>query len=177
MLQHLYRISIAVTALLVAACSLPPAGQPTARETTLDDPHSYANIAYVRVTHLDLDLMVSFEDEAIEGVATLEFEKKAPVNEIVLDTRGLTIEGVEVSADGTNYEEAPFKLGEADPILGAGLHIETAEGSGRVRVHYRTGPEATALQWLTPAQTSGKRHPFLFTQSQAIHARSWIPLQ
>lgn len=143
----------------------------------LNDVHSYANIAYVRVTHLDLDLNVSFENKAIEGVATLSFEKTAPVGAIVLDTRGLTIEGVEVSADGTVYEAVPHEVGEADPILGAPLRVETAQGSGRLRVRYRTGPDATALQWLTPAQTSGKRHPFLFTQSQAIHARSWIPLQ
>ncbi|HKR63527.1 MAG TPA: M1 family metallopeptidase, partial [Thermoanaerobaculia bacterium] len=46
-----------------------------------------------------------------------------------------------------------------------------------VRVEYSTAPHAAALQWLTPEQTAGRRHPFLFTQSQAILARTWVPCQ
>jgi hypothetical protein len=44
-------------------------------------------------------------------------------------------------------------------------------------IHYKTRPSAGALQWLSPAQTYDQTHPFLFSQSQAILARTWIPLQ
>ena len=47
----------------------------------------------------------------------------------------------------------------------------------RVRIAYATAPQASGLQWLQPEQTAGKRAPFLFSQAQALHARSMAPLQ
>ncbi len=46
-----------------------------------------------------------------------------------------------------------------------------------VKIEYQTGPDASALMWLPPELTAGGKYPFLFTQSQSIHARSWVPLQ
>ncbi len=144
------------------------------QDNSRTDHHSYANFEDLRVKHIDLDLDVDFESRQLRGSAVLQLEGAS--DRLVLDTKTLTIERVETSSDGGPFSETSFDLGDADPILGAPLTI-LLDGADRARVHYATNPGATGLQWLEPHQTAGKKAPFLFTQSQAIHARTWIPLQ
>ena len=142
-----------------------------------NDLHSFANPREIRVTHVDLDLDVSFEDKTLTGSALLSIERLAAnADLLVVDTRDLKIQRAEVST-GSNFTQTTFELGSSDPILGAPLSIFVPVDAAAVRIHYATSPAASGLQWLDPPQTAGKVHPFLFTQSQAIHARSWIPLQ
>ena len=141
------------------------------------DFHSYANPSAVRVRHVDLDWDVLFDQKILKGTATLTVERTSPTEPLILDTRDLKIEKVETSVDGATYSAGTFKVGESDKILGAPLTISLPPKATRVRVHYSTSPGASGLQWLEPAQTAGKKDPFVFTQSEAIHARSWIPLQ
>ncbi|MGQ0763349.1 MAG: M1 family metallopeptidase [Acidobacteriota bacterium] len=153
------------------------------------DVHSYANPSAVRVTHVDLDWDVLFDQKILKGTATLSVERTSPTAPLILDTRDLKIEKVETSSDGrkppsggfvmnlANFSPATFSVGASDKILGAPLTIPLPAGANRVRIHYSTSPGASGLQWLAAAQTAGKKDPFMFTQSQAIHARSWIPLQ
>jgi leukotriene-A4 hydrolase len=142
------------------------------------EPHSYANPQQLRVTHLALDLSVDFKRKQLSGSAELQIEHVDPAaRELLLDTRDLQISRVETSGDGKAWKPAAFRLGERDRVLGSRLAIELPADAQNVRVHYKTVPSASGLQWLTPAQTAGKKQPYLFTQSQAIHARSWIPLQ
>nr|CAG4718057.1 unnamed protein product [Naegleria fowleri] len=62
--------------------------------------------------------------------------------------------------------------------LGASERIDLKKGDlFVVRVFYETTQESEAIQWLNPEQTLGKKHPYLFTQCQAIHARSFLPCQ
>ncbi|MBJ2128020.1 M1 family metallopeptidase [Alteromonas sp. IB21] len=137
------------------------------------DYHSFANPNEVRVTHLSLDLTANFESKQLIGSVTLDIERVKPENDtLILDTRALDIQRVTV--DGENV---PFEMGEADPDLGTPLSITLPSAANSVTVAYSTSPEASGVQWLTPAQTAGKQHPFLFTQAQAVHARSFIPLQ
>jgi leukotriene-A4 hydrolase len=142
------------------------------------DVHSYANPDQVRVRHVDLDLEVLFDRKTLKGTSTLTLVRAASgAQPLKLDTRDLKIIKTESLNDGVNFTPVPFTLGEADKILGAPLTIQIPAEATKVRIEYETSPKASGVQWLEPAQTAGKKHPYVFTQSQAIHARSWIPLQ
>ena len=147
--------------------------------TRAADVHSYARPEQVRVWHVDLDLEVDFARQRLQGHATLTVERvsRDATQPLVLDSRKLQIDKVEISTDGATFTPGRFSLGKEDDILGQAVTVPLPEKANTVRVHYATGAGASGLQWLTREMTAGKRHPFLFTQSQAIHARSWIPLQ
>jgi aminopeptidase N len=142
------------------------------------DPHSHAQPGQVRVTALDLDLVVAFDKHELSGSATLnlDWHDKA-AKELVLDTNDLSISKVEVADKAGHWTPAKFSLDKADPALGSALRIAAGARNPQVRITYHTNPDAFGLQWLDPAQTAGKKHPFMFSQSESIAARSWVPLQ
>jgi aminopeptidase N len=135
------------------------------------DPHSYADDAQPRVTALDWTADVDFATRTLTCTATLQLAAPAGGGPLDLDTRDLTIEAVEVDARAIAWD-----LAAPEPILGARLRLELPNGARAVTLRYRTAPTASALQWLTPAQTAGGAQPFLFSQCQAIHARSIVPV-
>jgi len=136
------------------------------------DPHSFANPAEARVRHVDVRLHVDFEARSLAGTATLDIDRAPGAEEIILDTRGLDIRAVTTPlGDALRWE-----LGDPVEHLGRPLRVRLPAGLDRVEVHYRTGPDAAAVQWLGPEQTASGA-PFLFTQGQAILTRTWIPTQ
>jgi leukotriene A-4 hydrolase/aminopeptidase len=150
------------------------------KKVLAEDVHSYANPNEIRVTNVDLDWDILFDKKIIKGTADMSFERgeKGKKSPLILDTRDLKIEKTETSNDGgKTFKETQFKLGEADKILGSSLIVELPEDADKVRIFYETVPTASGLQWLTPEQTAGKKEPFMFSQAQSIHARSFIPLQ
>src|SRR3546814_18106054 len=79
------------------------------------------------------------------------------------------------SGDGV-WRRLKCTLADNDPILGSKLSITMSKPYEVVRIRYHTSPQASGLQWLEPAMTAGGKHPFVFSQSQAIHARSWVQI-
>ena len=121
---------------------------------------------------------VLFDEKQLRAAAMLSFERvREDANTLVLDTRDLNITAVESWSALGGFDPASYSLGATDPILGTSLTVVLPVEATRIRVTYETSPRASGLQWLSPEQTAGGEHPFMFTQSQAIHARSWIPLQ
>ncbi|MGB0135364.1 M1 family metallopeptidase [Dokdonella sp.] len=142
------------------------------------DPHSYAEPSKVTMTSLDLDLEVDFATQKLIGTAELTLDWHDPdARSLILDTRDLEIESIKaIDAQGQEHA-AIFSLDPRDPIFGSALRIALKDQVPVVSIRYRTSPKASGLQWMTPQQTASKKQPFMFSQSQAIHARSWIPLQ
>ncbi|HEU0305375.1 MAG TPA: M1 family aminopeptidase/hydrolase, partial [Lysobacter sp.] len=142
------------------------------------DEHSYAQPDKVKVKDLALELKVDFDRKVIDGSATLALDwlDKA-ATQLILDTRDLAITKVVGERSDGKWEDLKYALAPADKVLGSKLTIETPQRNARVRITYATSPNASGLQWLTAAMTEGKKTPFMFSQSQQIHARSWVPLQ
>ena len=146
---------------------------PEKEETNMTDPHSYAVPLESVVTHLDWQAEVDFELKTIRGKAILHLKNSSDARMLRLDTKGLNVSSVLLD----EKDSVEFLLGQPDEHKGSVLEIPIMPATGKVAIQYTTSPGAEALQWLSPQQTADKEYPFLFTQSQAILARSWVPIQ
>jgi leukotriene-A4 hydrolase len=184
----------ALSALIPAGCSRqsssPDAGaspvkpETAAVHTAQHDEHSYAQPDKVRISNLALDLALDFDRKQLAGTATytLDWSLRKPQMDreaatLVLDTRDLGIENIVGDHGDGTWEALRYDLAPADKILGSKLTVQMPARNTKVRITYRTSPTASGLQWLEPSMTQGKQQPFMFSQSEAIHARSWVPLQ
>jgi hypothetical protein len=141
------------------------------------DQFTYANYQDVIVKHAALDLDVDFDAKVLDGNVTLRFERINPeARTLILDTKDLAIKGVALETDA-GWMPADYTLADADPVLGSALSIAIGADATEARISYTTSPAAEGLQWLTPAQTAGKEKPYLFSQAQAINARTMLPIQ
>jgi leukotriene-A4 hydrolase len=142
------------------------------------DPSSYANVHAFVAKHLVLDLTANFDARTLAGTAELQLERREPAaTELVLDTRDLMIQNAEAAIGSGDWIPTAFRLDAATAAFGSALRVTMPPGADRARIRYATTPDARGLQWLTASQTAGRTHPFLFSQAQAIQARSFIPLQ
>jgi leukotriene-A4 hydrolase len=131
----------------------------------------------VRQRHLALDLDVSFERRVFSGSVELTFEVLRDCESVTLDTRDLFVASVtrkgRLLAFRIKKEEVPF--GRALEVI-LGKTVKRGK-TFALRIEYETSPNALGLQWLDPSLTEGKKHPYVFSQFQAIAARSFVPCQ
>lgn len=164
-------------AVTLTACDKAPEYDPA------HDYFTYANYDAFVTDHLVLELEVDFDARSLKGTARLHMRNLLPAERtIILDTRDLNIGSAQVWMDGDAPQAAAHRVGDRDEVLGQPLEIDLPDGFDPqggfwLEVAYETSPGASALQWLPAELTSGGEHPLVFSQSQAIHARSWVPLQ
>ncbi len=139
--------------------------------------YSYSRPAEVAVTHMDLDLKVDFTKRVIAGTAAFHLDNKTGARVVHLDTWALLIRDVVLEDDQGRETPARFVVGDSLPIVGRPLSVVIEPNTRRVTVSYQTTSASDGLQWLSPEQTAGKKQPYVYSQSQSVHARSWVPCQ
>ena len=167
----LQRLTAWALLLIGAGCTNAPEAPSTKSQLVADmkratDHHSYSRPEEAVTTHLTWSAQVDFETRQVRATATYDIATSDDAQRLMLDCRDLTIHDVFV--DGTKVD---FDLGPARPFIGQPLSIPVSSSTQQVMVSYTTSPEAAAFLWVEGDS------PFLFTQSQAILARSWVPCQ
>uniref|UniRef100_U5EZH8 Leukotriene A(4) hydrolase n=1 Tax=Corethrella appendiculata TaxID=1370023 RepID=U5EZH8_9DIPT len=144
------------------------------------DPNSFSNPEDVVIKHIDLIWNVNFDKKTLSGVATIHFDILAQsIEKILLDVSDLSIESVNVKS-AKNEIPIDFEITDHVENIGSKLTLFLpTQTSGKliVIIKYETSASASGLLWLASEQTCGKKHPYLFSQCQAIHARSILPCQ
>lgn len=158
----------------------PGTTDPNVEIRTPRDPNTLSNYHNFITKHTAATFDIDFEKRILKGqvVLTLESLTDAESKEITFDTSFLSILDVKIGGKDVKWELAKERV---EPY-GSPLKIELSEGVKKgekvdVQVKVETTKDCTALQWMTPAQTSNKKHPYMFSQCQAIHARSVFPCQ
>lgn len=170
------KISIAfvLSTVLLAACSDKKNDTSTQNndKTIVEtkDLHTLSNADSISMKHLSLDLNIDLDAQKLGGWATWYIENISGVKTLRLDNNKLKIDSVLVDGNAVIFD-----LGTEQEHLGRALMIPINKTSKKVAIKYSAGDGATALQWLNATQTTGKKHPFLYTQSESIYARSWVP--
>ncbi|KAL7253032.1 hypothetical protein ACSBR1_007537 [Camellia fascicularis] len=137
------------------------------------DPHSFTDSSHPLATHISLSLFFDFSSSTIHSSALLSL-RTPHSGPISLDTRSLSITSV---FDPLTKTPLPFSLSSpSDPIKGQSLTISLSNHS-KFSIIFTTSPSSSALQWLSPPQTSTKSFPFVYSHCQPIHARSVFPCQ
>jgi len=171
LMRALLAASILVAAVPSAALAAAEVAPILTTADSVDD-QSYARPREARVTHVDLDLEADFVARAMKGKATLDVLAQPTATTVVLDALNLSVSRV----TDDKGRDLPWTMGPGDGDKGAPLTV-TLSGARRIVVHYQSGKDALALQWLPAELTASKTRPFLYSQGQAILNRSWIPTQ
>ena len=142
------------------------------------DPNTLSNYGHFLTTHTVVRLAINFDDRKVTGDVVLKLKSitDATSKEIMLDTSYLTVKDVIV--EGQN---SAWALSSRSEPYGSALRITLEEGvdngaSLNVKISIATTEACTALGWMTPTQARSD-HPYMYTQCQAIHARSIFPCQ
>ncbi|RYP18112.1 hypothetical protein DL765_004124 [Monosporascus sp. GIB2] len=143
------------------------------------DPNTLANYGDWRMRHTTVNFKVNFDKQRLEGSVLLELESLTDKEskEIILDTNSLSVLSVKL-----NSSDSDWMVKDRVAPYGSPLHVSVPSGASlgevvKLDIGLETTKDCAGLQWMTPSQTGNKKHPYVYSQCQAILARSILPCQ
>ncbi|KAK8089269.1 leukotriene A-4 hydrolase/aminopeptidase [Apiospora hydei] len=109
------------------------------------DPNTLSNYGAWLTKHTTVDFKINFDKQRLEGSVSLDLESLTDKesNEIILDTTSLDISSVKL-----NSADLKWELKQAGHVVKLDIALTTTK-------------DCTGLQWMTPAQTGNKKHPYI----------------
>lgn len=139
------------------------------------DPSSNSNPRQIECKNLYLQWTLDFEDKKVFGTAThVVSVKENGTESVIFDQSGLIFSSVYINNDVADFSVTDDG-GNSVIIVKIPADLRMVGSELTISFVYRTGVEASAVQWLEKEATQGGEYPYVFTQSQAIHARSMFP--
>jgi leukotriene-A4 hydrolase len=142
------------------------------------DNSTQSNYTEVVTTDIKLEWDLDFTNQIIAG--SVEH-----VVVVIKDgTKTVNFDSSDIHVNGNvliDEEVVQHTVHERNPMLGSKISViipsaKQYEGARfTVRFQYYITAAASAVQWLPASATKGGKHPYVFTQCQAIHARSLMP--
>lgn len=143
---------------------LPRAGTVNSENRFVNDPHSFARPWEAKVKHMDLHFSPNFHDKILTGRAIYTYQAAQGAQQLRLDIKNVNITKVETA----NSTPLTYTLSETDPLLGGYIAIGLPKDNEQIIIEFTTSPNAEGLYW---------NNNTLFTHSQPIYTRSWLPCQ
>ena len=143
------------------------------------DVNTFSNYEIIKQTRLEANFNIDFTNKVIHGKVKLYFTALKDGEVIVLDSRALDIKSI---IDSDTGEELEFILDKQYELEANGVPLkiykEFSKGDNiAILLIYDTTDGGSAVQFLDKEQTTGKLHPFMFTQCESILGRELLPIQ
>ena len=141
--------------------------------------NTFSNYEIIKQTNIEVHFYVDFPAKIVNGEVKIYFEALDDGEVIILDTKALEINSI---IDSDTGEELDYEIDYYYKLeaMGVPLKIYKEYNKGdklAILIQFSTTKDGTALDWLNPEQTQGKKYPFMYSQCQAILCRELLPIQ
>ena len=145
----------------------------------ITDVSTLSNYKQISIKNISGEFKADFDKKIIMGDIYYELIAKEDGNQIIFDTVALNITNITKINDGQEIL-INYTYGDEDKNLGRPLKMNVdykKDDYIKLRILFNTTDEGDSAQFLNESQTFGKKHPYLFTQSEMIVGRSLFPCQ